>query len=400
MTDARGDAPTVDALIDELRERVARRRQQGDYPEHLEDDLDRHFRRIALRPPDEGYDLDGLRARLHAATPSFSFSERRIDLASRAPGGAQLHQTIAKVVGRQTQGVLAQIQVFADSVRELLFELVDAIEAPRPHQHAELVGRLDAIFERLASYERTPSDPVLADADVRKRLDALEAAETRRAFNPWFSSDRFEEEFRGDRDELLQRYETLAARFEGCDPVVDLGCGRGEFLDLLRASGVPARGVDIDPDLVHQGRKRGLAIEQGDAVAWLRAAPESSLGGIAMIQVIEHLTPQDVVDVVALSLSRLQPGGRLVVETVNPQSLYVFAHSFYLDPTHHAPIHPSYLLFLCREAGFDNVEIEWRSPPPADDVLEPSGSDGHDANVARLNQLLFAPQDYAIIATA
>jgi len=400
MTDASGDAPTVEELIDVLRERVAKRRAQGDYPENLEDDLDSHFRRIALRPPDESYDFQGLRSRLHAATPSFSFSERRIDLGSRAPGGSQLHQSIAKVVGRQTQGVLAQMQVFADAVRELLFEFVDAIEAPQSHQHTDLMGRLDAVFERLASYERTPSDPVLAQADIRKRLDALEAAEERRAFRPWYSSDRFEEEFRGERDELLQRYETLAARFDGCEPVVDLGCGRGEFLDLLSAAGVPARGVDIDPELVQKGRKRGVAMEQGDAVAWLRAAPERSLGGIAMIQVIEHLSPQDVVDVIALSAKRLKAGGRLIVETVNPQSLYVFAHAFYLDPTHHAPVHPSYLLFLCREAGFTHVEIEWRSPPPADDVLESPGSVEGDANVARLNQLLFAPQDYAIIATA
>lgn len=399
MTDASGDATTVEDLIGELRERVAKRRAQGDYPEHLEDDLDTHFRRIALRPPDESYDFEALRSRLHEAAPSFSFSERRIDLASRAPGGSQLHQSIAKVVGRQTQGVLAQMQVFADEVRALLFEFVDAIEAPQTHQHTDLMGRIDAVFERLASYERTPSDPVLAQADIRKRLEALEAAEARRNFNPWYSSDRFEEEFRGERTELLQRYETLAARLQGCEPVVDLGCGRGEFLDLLAAADVPARGVDIDPDLVQKGRKRGLAIEQQDAVTWLQGAPEQSLGGIAMIQVIEHLTPQDVVDVIALSATRLKPGGRLIVETVNPQSLYVFAHSFYLDPTHHAPVHPSYLLFLCREAGFSNVEIEWRSPPPDDDVLESAGTTAGDANVARLNQLLFAPQDYAIIAT-
>ncbi|HMC53321.1 MAG TPA: hypothetical protein VKI64_11220, partial [Acidimicrobiales bacterium] len=96
--------------------------------------------------------------------------------------------------------------------------------------------------------------------------------------------------------------------------------------------------------------------------------------------------------------------GRIVVETVNPQSLYVFAHSLHLDPTHKAVVHPAYLSFLFREAGFAEVEMEWRSPPPEDEVLEdvPGGGELEkhlNANLARLNQLLFAPQDYALVVT-
>ena len=95
-----------------------------------------------------------------------------------------------------------------------------------------------------------------------------------------------------------------------------------------------------------------------------------------MIQVIEHLPPQLAVDVVPLAAAKVRPGGRVVVETVNPQSLYVYAHAFYLDPTHARPVHPAFLHFLFQQAGFAEVTIDWRSPPPDDDVLEPVGDDG------------------------
>jgi O-antigen chain-terminating methyltransferase len=110
-----------------------------------------------------------------------------------------------------------------------------------------------------------------------------------------------------------------------------------------------------------------------------------------------------VIDLVALAADKVRPGGRVFLETVNPQSLYVFAHAFYLDPTHVRPVHPAYLAFLFREAGFAAVDIEWRSPPPPDDVLEEVRSEhtlpgAINANVKRLNQLLFAPQDYLLAA--
>ena len=152
------------------------------------------------------------------------------------------------------------------------------------------------------------------------------------------------------------------------------------------------------------------AVDQGfDAVlddgnTYLRTIADESLGGLALIQVIEHLTAQEMVDLVALAARKVRPGGRVIMETVNPQSLYVFARSFYLDPTHVRPVHPAYLEFLFREAGFSAVEIDWRNPPRDLDVLhEVRGDDPAtqqiNANIATLNGLLFAAQDYAVVAT-
>jgi SAM-dependent methyltransferase len=393
---------TVDELVAQLRQRVAEREKAGEYPPGLEDELDAHFDRIAVhRMPSYNFDL--LRQRIAGLEHAGSFSPDAIAMDTRVPGGSQLHRTVAKIVGRQTAGILAQVQRYADAVREALWEIVAALESPAAHTHVELAGELDAVFERLAVYERAGS-PTTAIAGLAQRVQELESM-SRNDFTPWFSNERFEQEFRGDPQTLRERYEDLAQHFVRCEgKVVDIGCGRGEFLELLLERDVNAVGIDIDNELVRSCVDRGLPVEYGDGVRWLRATPDGSLGGVSLIQVVEHLSAQELVDLVALLARKLRSGGRIVVETVNPQSLYVFAHSFFLDPTHVAPIHPAYLHFLFREAGFASVDLEWRTPPPADDVLDRvAGDDGRadeiNANVERLNQLLFAAQDYALVAT-
>jgi predicted SAM-dependent methyltransferase len=132
----------------------------------------------------------------------------------------------------------------------------------------------------------------------------------------------------------------------------------------------------------------------------LGSVADGTLGGIVLIQVVEHLTPQEVVDLVALAYEKLRPQGRILVETVNPQSLYVFAHSLYVDPTHARPVHPAYLDFLFRQAGYSHVEIHWRSAINDSERLHEAAEDdgAFNANIRRLNDLVFGPQDYAIIA--
>ena len=388
----------IDPLIDQLRARVAERRKAGFYPEGLEEDLDAHFRRVVAHR--RAADTSGLRSNLEVLEVRGAFSRSRISLDTTIPGGAQLHRLVSKAVSRQTQGILEQVQEFADVVREALEQIVDALEDPYGHVHTDLVGQLDAMWERLAAFERGPVDSAASVADLRRRIEALEAAEQGRQFRPSFSADAFESAFRGAGDELKDRYHDLAEELAAQSPVLDIGCGRGEFLELLRSFGVEATGVEIDPDLVEEGRAAGFEIALEDGVLHLASLPDGSLGAITLLQVVEHLSPQQVIDLVAIARRKLRPGGAIMIETVNPQSLYTFAHSFYLDPTHGNPVHPAYLKFLFEQAGWTKVRIDWRSPPPADDILEveEGASDTTAANVRRLNQLLFAPQDYALVA--
>jgi SAM-dependent methyltransferase len=388
----------IDPLIEQLRARVAERRKAGFYPEGLEEELDAHFRRVAAHR--RMTDTTLLRSSLEVLEVRGAFSRARIPLDTSIPGGERIHHVVSKVVARQTQGILEQVQGFADVVREMLEKVVDALEDPYGHVHTDLVGQLDAVWERLAAWERGPVDSAAAVADLRRRVEALEAAEQARRFRPSFSADAFESAFRGSGKELKARYEELAAEFAGQSPVLDIGCGRGEFLDLLRGLDVEASGVEIDQDLVNEGRADGFEIVRGDGILHLASLPDDSLGGIVLIQVVEHLSPTQVIDLVSVGRHKLRPGGLMIVETVNPQSLYTFAHSFYLDPTHGNPVHPAYLKFLFEESGWRDVRIEWRSPPPPDDVLEveDGASEIAASNVRRLNQLLFAPQDYALVA--
>src|SRR5262249_39506371 len=222
--------------------------------------------------------------------------------------------------------------------------------------------------------------------------------------DPWYHADAFNAHFRGDPDDILERYRDPAARFRDCSPVLDMGFGRSEFLRLLAELGVDARGIEVDPELVEWARLHGLDVETGRAVEYLETLEDATLGGLVMIQVIEHLSPQHVIDVVRLASEKVRPGGKVVMETVNPTSLYTYAHAFWVDPDHVRPVHPHYLGFLFTEAGFASVERVDRSPVPDDESLELLPGDDEvtkrlNANFERINSLLYGPQDYAIVAT-
>ena len=388
--------PPVGDVLGRLREDIAERRQAGYYPDGLEEDLDEPYRRAgsSLSP---AVDPARVRADLAELVRRAGFDLSRISTASSVPGGEVVHRAAGKLVTRQTHGLVEQLQGFAEQTLVLFEALLDLVD-DHLELHGDLAGRLDAIIERLNRLDRAPLRPEQEVDDLRRRIERLEQLQARHDFHPWYRSERFEQTFRGSRDELIERYRDLVEQFRGRSPVLDIGFGRGEFLQLLKEIGVEARGVDIDPDLVKAGLEQGLDVAVGDAVGALAHYADGGLGGIVLIQVVEHLSPQEVLDLIALAADKLRPGGRLVMETVNPQSLYVFAHSFYIDPTHSRPIHPGYLDFLCREAGFSSVATDWRSVP-RDRLVAVEEPPELKTNFERLNELVFGPGDYAVIAT-
>ncbi|HXH05220.1 MAG TPA: class I SAM-dependent methyltransferase, partial [Vicinamibacterales bacterium] len=226
----------------------------------------------------------------------------------------------------------------------------------------------------------------------------------------------FEDCFRGREEEIRARLADYVGLFEGTRDVADIGCGRGEFLELLRERGIGARGVDANPAMVAACRARGLSAEVGDALAWLEARPEASLGGLFAAQVVEHFEPAYLVRFLREAARALAPGARIVLETVNPVSWVAFSGSFLRDPTHAAALHPVTLKFLLVAAGFEEVEIRFRSPLAERDRLRrlpalpapPPGApaevrrlaelvEAFNLNMERLNDVLFAPLDYAAI---
>jgi SAM-dependent methyltransferase len=397
MSSPPDDTPDVDALVDRLRSTVEDRRKEGLYPAGLEDDLDAHFRRVAAHRVDT--DLSRLDELVDRVRSLPGLSTERISPASDLPGGTSLHRALARLTDRQIQGVLEQVQGTLSVLQAVVGELADALRRPDTHLHPDLLGQVDILHERLTALERQPADAPGGLAEIGRRLERLEVAESRRRFRPPFRWEAFDAEFRGSAEEVKQRYVDLVPLLADAGPVLDIGCGRGEFLELLGEAGIDGRGIELDPELASDASDRGLHVEAGDGLEVLAGQPDGSLGGLVLIQVIEHLAPQQLVELVTLAVDKVRPGGKVLIETPNPQSLYIFARAFYLDPTHHAPIHPLYLRFLFEQAGFSSAELRWRSPPPAAEVLGPVGDPQHDANVERINQILFAPQDYALIAT-
>ena len=220
----------------------------------------------------------------------------------------------------------------------------------------------------------------------------------------------FEDAFRGSRDEIRARLVDYLPIFDGATDVLDVGCGRGEFLDLLRDRGIAARGIDLNHEMVEASRARGLDVVKADALGYLQSLPDGSLGGIFSAQVIEHLPPEYLMQVLDTAVLKLRAGGVIVLETINPACWLAFFESYIRDLTHVRPIHPDTLQYLLRASGFSHVTIEYRSPVDAATRLQPlrastaPGAPDADlvetfnANVDRLNGRLFTFQDYAAIA--
>jgi SAM-dependent methyltransferase len=243
--------------------------------------------------------------------------------------------------------------------------------------------------ERLTRLERRRQEPAEGPVDA---VPAPTAAAPQSALPDYFA---FESRMRGSTDSIRERQLPYVDDFREAAPVVDLGCGRGEFLALLREAGVEARGVDLDPDMVAYARGKGLEVLEGDAVSYLQGLEGGSLGGIFAAQLVEHLPAPTLVQLLELAAARLRPGGLFVAETINPLSPLAL-RNYYADLTHAQPLVPETLELLARQAGFATLELRYLNPP--DERLAEPDDPVIAANVRRLNELLFGPLDYAIVA--
>ena len=219
----------------------------------------------------------------------------------------------------------------------------------------------------------------------------------------------FEDQFRGSREVIRERFESYVPLFESRGPVLDVGCGRGEFLDLLAAHHVEARGIDLNHEMAETCRSRGLDVSEADAVGYLSTIDDDSLGGIFSAQVVEHLEPAYLLRFLELSFYKLRPGGRLVLETLNPACWVAFFDSYIRDITHVWPLHPDTLKYLVVASGFSSAGVEYRSPVPQRDKLQAFAApttaaqpladlaEAFNANVEKLNARMFTYLDYAVI---
>ncbi|HTS65937.1 MAG TPA: class I SAM-dependent methyltransferase [Candidatus Acidoferrales bacterium] len=179
---------------------------------------------------------------------------------------------------------------------------------------------------------------------------------------PEFDYGHFAERFRGTEEYVRAGQQIYRPVFVGCTDVLDIGCGRGEFLELMREAGVPAKGIDLGEESVAICRAKGLEAEVADLFVYLENLPEASLDGVFCSQVVEHLEPERLPAMVRLAASRLRRGGVIAIETPNPECLAIFATHFYLDPTHQRPVPHPLLVFYLEEYGVGQLEVRKLSP--------------------------------------
>jgi 2-polyprenyl-3-methyl-5-hydroxy-6-metoxy-1,4-benzoquinol methylase len=279
----------------------------------------------------------------------------------------------------------AEQRAFNDATLKLIDDLYEAADASVVREEGAMRS-LRELEERLRRVERRGAGGAPAPAITV----AAQPAAT--ALPDYFA---FEARMRGSTADVRDRQERYVDDFREAAPILDVGCGRGEFLALLRDAGLESRGIDADADMVAYARGDGLEVEQADAIAYLEALDDSSLGGIFAAQVVEHLPPAALLRMLELALAKLRPGGLLVAETINPLSPLAL-RSYFADLTHAQPLVPETLALLAEQAGFRHVETRFLNEPeeklavPDDPVIA--------ANVRRLNEVLFGPLDYAILA--
>jgi SAM-dependent methyltransferase len=366
--------------------------------------------------PSPGRGLAGVLARrtLAALGPLFEqqvrFNEVLVRLLNAQLGHAARHHARLRELG-------AGLVRYAQRV-EPIVDARDDMRVARAPTRAEQVlevfdRRLEAMSERLEGLAALRDRIEVLSEEVRAVRGGLEAgapppevarATVNAAADSTYTA--FENRFRGAREQVRTRQQDYVGHFRGQTPVVDLGCGRGEFLDLLRTAGIEARGVEGNANVVRECRERGLDVVHGDLTEYLHAQGDGSLGGVFAAQVAEHLPPPVLTTLLAEARRTLREGGLLLLETPNPASALAFHDVFIRDLTHERPLHPDTLRFLASAAGFGDVRIQMRNPVP-DDVrlrflagsgLPPPVIQVLNENVERLNALLFAPLDYALIA--
>jgi 2-polyprenyl-3-methyl-5-hydroxy-6-metoxy-1,4-benzoquinol methylase len=211
----------------------------------------------------------------------------------------------------------------------------------------------------------------------------------------------FENRFRGSEDAVKIQLEEYLPFFKKGKKVVDLGCGRGEFLELLKSKWIDSEGIDVNEQMVSICQDKGLTCRKGDILEKLAEYENGELGGIFSSQVIEHLSPLYLKRVLEVAFVKLEPSAPVVLETINPTSVFALVQIYHLDISHKQPIHPQALKYLLESSGFEDVKIQYSAPLDEEMLKTLPGADEQSSllnqNIDSLNKLLYAPPNYAAI---
>jgi O-antigen chain-terminating methyltransferase len=342
---------------------------------------------------------------------------------------------------KQAEALHALQDMVVEQIRDLGQQQTEALHALQQvvfnhldhrvnHMHNEVAAHVQAQQETLSSMERTLADEEtrLGETErmhLRLRTDIISQErrinmlleEARKRLPEPLSQEQlcriaeedshtldalylsFEDQFRGSWDDIQERLRIYlpilkeAQLGTAARPVVDLGCGRGEWLHLLKEDGLQARGVDRNRLLIEACRQRDLDVIESDALAYLRTLSDTSIGAVTGFHLLEHLPFEMVIKILDETVRVLQPGGAAIFETPNPENVRVGSYTFYLDPTHRNPLPSAIVAYIAEARGLCRVQTMLLHPYAKACRVEEDGLDV----AKRFNEYFYGPQDYAVI---
>lgn len=411
------DEINVEEIMSKIRENIQKRRQSGAYDPQMEALINQPLQKppAGVGEGDIKSDLDYLNSHwdVHA---EYSITSHRpvigqLLISSRQLIHGEVKRYVDLIAGKQTEfnlriirsikNILNRLETRIDTVDNRITEVKDDIDRKVSANVNEMFSAVNNDIKNKAWLAN------LLDERIKKNtLKLSQNSQNDEIFNYFL----FEEKYRGSTEDIKKRQTIFLDYFRNGQNVLDIGCGRGEFLSLLKENGIGAKGIDINEDMVLYCKKNGLDVEKVEALSFIRSIGDKSLDGIFSAQVIEHLQPEDLINLVKMCHDKLKYGSYFIAETINPLCLSVFAKSFYMDMSHVKPVHPATIKFLLESVGFRDVKFEFFSPHMDNEKLnkiividkmkdeEKTRIEVMNRNIDMLNGLLFGYQDYAVIA--
>ena len=407
------DEIEVEDIMRKIKDNLKRRKEIGGY---------REAENVAARDPDGKQeipvprdeiqkDLDYINSNWDIQNNGyFISSHRRVTGKALIKGRGLIHDEVRRYVDpmiwKQKEfnwrivTILNEVKRSIDQIDDRISRTQAKISSDIEEQVRAVVGAMNEDIENRAWLAG------ILEGRIAKSIDISSESSDRR--DSELNYYVFEERFRGSRADIKGMQSAFIKHFEGCKNVLDIGCGRGEFLELLREHGIKGHGIDINEDMTNFCRSRGLDVELIDALSYLDKLEDKKLDGIFIDQVVEHLEADYLIRMLGLCYKKLIYGGAIVVETVNPLSFSSFAN-FYLDMSHKRPVHPETLRFLLGAERFREIETLFFAAIPEERrliriALDPGADENelravktYNHNIDILNNTLFGPQDYAVV---
>jgi O-antigen chain-terminating methyltransferase len=442
----RDDEINVEEIMAKIRENIRRRQAAGELPPDPDSVIGSHSKNYPAGESDDAIqrDLSYINSNWDIHNNSYFISSHhpylgRFLIKGRQMVHGEVRRYLDPIVHKQTvfnQSTERVLNCLAQSEEELDGKISEAVKERdafiskintkhenTTHELENKIHELENSTHELENkiYEDVQNAVLAINTDIEKKAwlaqvlnERVQKGLVQKRAPPASTSKEninyflFEERFRGSREEIKKRQLAFLSYFEKCSLVLDIGSGRGEFLEILKDHDIGGIGVDSDPDMVAYCRSRQLEVEHSDAIAYLETLEDNSLDGIFIDQVVEHLEPEYLIRLLALCHQKMKFGYHIVIETVNPLSFVSFVN-FYIDMTHKRPVHPETLQYLLSAAGFRECEKKFFSPVSDEGRLkqiegtadmnetESKNVDVYNHNVEMLNTVLFGAQDYAVV---